>query len=150
MGAQSVTNTHAPSIAPSVVSCSGSVVSVIESDIGVLENRQLMLLDLRDEQAFRQQHIVGATHYPATYISQDKVSPEVYRMKSQPDKLLVVYHEDDRQGAAYATQLVQKGWDNIYLLSGGIADVREHYAELLDELSRPATQASQLSSLSRK
>lgn len=43
-------------------------------------------------------------------------------MKNRPDKLIVVYHDDDKTGASYAAVLYQKGFDNIYLLSGGIDD----------------------------
>jgi centrosomal protein CEP41 len=114
-------------------------VSVIESDIGFMENPDFVLFDLREEDEFMTSHIATALSYPATQIARDKFSPELYRMKSQRDKIIIVYHEDDRACAPFATQLVQKGWDNIYMLSGGISEARESYPEIIEgDLPAPA------------
>merc|ERR1719171_2307370 len=125
--------------APTAVSCTGSVVSVIESDIGFMENPDFVLFDLREEDEFMQSHIAYALSYPATMIGRDKFSPELFRMKSQQDKIIIVYHEDDRTCGPFATHLVQKGWDNIYMLSGGISEARESYPEIIEgDLPPPA------------
>lgn len=42
--------------------------------------------------------------------------------KNKANKLIIVYHEDDKNGATYATVLYEKGFDNIYLLTGGIEE----------------------------
>jgi hypothetical protein len=39
--------------------------------------------------------------------------------KNQPGKIIVVYDEDERLGHNAATTLVQRGYDNLFLLSGG-------------------------------
>jgi hypothetical protein len=36
--------------------------------------------------------------------------------------LIIIYHEDDKTGAQFAAVLYEKGFDNVYLLSGGIED----------------------------
>jgi centrosomal protein CEP41 len=36
--------------------------------------------------------------------------------------LIIVYHEDDKNGATFATVLYEKGFDNIYLLTGGVEE----------------------------
>lgn len=46
----------------------------------------------------------------------------MYTLKNKPDKLIIVYHDDDKSGANYAAVLYEKGFDNIYLLTGGIED----------------------------
>jgi len=125
--------------APTAVSATGSVVSVIESDIGFMENPDFVLFDLREEDEFMKSHIATAISYPATNIGRDKFSPELFRMKSQQDKIVIVYHDDDRTCAPFATHLVQKGWDNIYVLSGGISEARESYPEIIEgDLPAPA------------
>ena len=43
-------------------------------------------------------------------------------LKNKLDKLIIVYHEDDKASINYATVLYEKGFDNIYLLTGGIED----------------------------
>lgn len=154
VGGDNVSVTRAPSVtaaSSAAHSVSGSVVSVVESDIGMLENPEYLLLDLREPGEFEQCHIHSSQNYPAAMIARDKYTPELFRMKSQKDKICILYHEDDRAGAPYATQLVQKGWENIYLLSGGLSDAREHYPEMLEgqmpprSPDRPKTGASALS-----
>merc|ERR1719465_381177 len=141
--------------AASAVSATGSVISVIESDIGYMENPDFVLFDLREEDEFMKSHISSALSYPATNIGRDKFSPELFRMKSQRDKIIIVYHEDDRICAPFATQLVQKGWDNIYVLSGGITEARESYPEIIEgdlppkSPERPKTGATVASTASR-
>jgi centrosomal protein CEP41 len=149
----------APSVshAPTSVSYAGSaVLSVIESDIGMMENPDFILFDLRDEDAFAKSHIATAISYPATNIARDKFPPELYRMKSQKDKVCIIYHEDDRACDQFATQLVQKGWDNIHMLSGGISEARESYPEIIEgdlpmplSPDRPKTGATSVSAVSR-
>merc|ERR1719261_1877359 len=141
--------------APTAVSATGSVISVIESDIGYMENPDFVLFDLREEDEFMKSHIASALSYPATQIGRDKFSPELFRMKSQRDKIIIVYHEDDRTCAPFATQLVQKAWDNIYVLSGGISEARESYPEIIEgdlppkSPDRPKTGATVASTASR-
>lgn len=145
-GADRRSTANAPSVAPSArtggpgASVAGSVVhSVAETDIGMLLQCNLLLLDLREPDAFAKGKVMTASNYPATLLGQDKITPELYRMKSGTDKLLVLYHEDDRQVAQAATTLVQKGWDTVYVLSGGFSDVCQHYPELVDGEAGPAS-----------
>ena len=36
--------------------------------------------------------------------------------------MIIIYHNDERNSTNYAQLLSQKGFDNVYLLSGGIED----------------------------
>jgi centrosomal protein CEP41 len=40
-----------------------------------------------------------------------------------------VYDEEETIGAKYATNMFQKGVDNVYLLSGGLRDMFEKFPE---------------------
>jgi hypothetical protein len=40
--------------------------------------------------------------------------------KNKENKIIIVYHFDEKHGIDYAKELHEKGFDNIYLLSGGI------------------------------
>jgi centrosomal protein CEP41 len=55
----------------------------------------------------------------------------MYKLKNRPDKLIIVYHEDDKHGASYAAVLYQKGFDNIFLLTGGVEDFYQQKPELV-------------------
>lgn len=46
--------------------------------------------------------------------------------------MIIIYAKDERSGIPYATLLSQKGFENIYFLSGGIEDFVENYPEFCD------------------
>ena len=50
-------------------------------------------------------------------------------MKNKESKMIIVYHNDERNGVPYAALLFQKGYDNIYFLSGGIEEFVKKYPE---------------------
>ena len=78
------------------------------------------MLDLREEANYTKFHIREAINFPAPNISRDITFGQLIRFKNQSDKIIVVYMEDERLGTQYANVLFEKGFDNIYLLSGGI------------------------------
>lgn len=63
-----------------------------------------------------------AINFPAALIPRDRYPQQMYMLKNKPDKLIIVYHDDDKSGMNYAAVLYEKGFDNIYLLTGGIED----------------------------
>ena len=79
-----------------------------------------MLLDLRSPEEFREAHIKNAINFPAVNISRDQVFGSLHRFKNKTDKLIVVYSDDERHGTQQAKIIFEKGFDNVYLLSGGI------------------------------
>jgi len=40
--------------------------------------------------------------------------------KNQPGKIVILYDEDERMAPKAATTLVERGYDNLFLLSGGL------------------------------
>jgi len=54
----------------------------------------------------------------------------LYLYKNKENKIVVVYHFDERMGIQYATEFHEKGYDNVYLLNGGI----EGFAQEVDGL----------------
>ena len=46
--------------------------------------------------------------------------------------MIVVYIEDERKGVEFGKLFVEKGFDNIYLLSGGFENFAEHFPDLLE------------------
>jgi len=132
-----------PSVA-SISSVAGSVVSIVDSDTTVDQLRDLVLLDLREEQDFEQCRLPLAVSYPAARINRDQISPELYQCKRNASKLLVVYHDNDQSSAAVATLLLQKGWETVYVLSGGFEEMLQSYPEVLEGQppERPRSSAS--------
>lgn len=79
-----------------------------------------MLLDLRDPEEYDFWRIKEAINYPAANIGRDKFIPELYRFKNKTNKLIIIYMGDERKGTAAANLFSEKGYDNVFLLSGGI------------------------------
>jgi centrosomal protein CEP41 len=80
-----------------------------------------LLLDIRDRDEYDQCHIITALNYPTAMLSRsmNNESPELLVYKNQPGKIIVVYDDDEKIGNRAATTLVQRGYDNLFLLSGG-------------------------------
>jgi len=92
----------------------------------------MLLLDLRQKEDFEKCRLPTAVSYPAAMLNRDIFLPEMHRCKRDPSKMLVVYHSDEQTTAATATLIVQKGWGNVYAISGGFQEVAESYPEVLD------------------
>jgi centrosomal protein CEP41 len=50
-------------------------------------------------------------------------------MKNKEGKMIIIYGPDERNSIPYATLFIQKGYDNIFLLSGGIEEFARSYPE---------------------
>jgi centrosomal protein CEP41 len=64
--------------------------------LGITANTSFLLLDLRDPDDYNLWRIKEAINYPAPNIGRDKIIPEIYRFKNQPEKLIIVYMFDER------------------------------------------------------
>lgn len=70
--------------------------------LGITDNTKFLLLDLRDPEEYSLYRIKESLNYPAPNIARDKMIPELFRFKNQPDKLIVVYMNDERKGTTAA------------------------------------------------
>ncbi|CAF3006763.1 unnamed protein product [Rotaria sp. Silwood2] len=79
-----------------------------------------LIVDLRDKDEFNINHIASAHHYPATMLSRctNNESKELLIYKNQKGKIIVLYDEDERIAPRAATIMVERGYNNIFLLSG--------------------------------
>ena len=108
--------------------------------IGITANTSFLLLDLRDADDYNLWRIKESINFPAPNIARDKMIPELFRFKNQPDKLIIVYMLDERQGTQYAQNFTEKGYDNLYLLSGGCEDFLEKFSDLCEGAPSARTQ----------
>lgn len=87
-----------------------------------------LLLDLRPEPEYLAYHIKDSINYPALNIGRDRWSDCILRFKNKPEKYIIVYMDTEKSGIPYANELYQKGFENVYLLTGGIYEfVLKHY-----------------------
>jgi centrosomal protein CEP41 len=79
-----------------------SAVTYATEMLGITSNTSFLLIDLRDAEDYNLWRIKEAINFPGVNIGRDKTIPELYRFKNQPDKLIIVYMFDERQGSQYA------------------------------------------------
>jgi len=81
-----------------------------------------LLLDTREEEEYNKCHIVASTSYPHTMMSRasNYFTKDIYAYRNVPGKFIILYDEDERYAAPTATKFVERGIDNVYLLSGGL------------------------------
>ena len=109
-----------------------SAVTCTTDMLGVTSETKFILLDLRDEDEYKAFHIKESINFPAPNITRDKTFSQLLRFKNLPDKLIVIYMSDERQGTHYAKLLFEKGFDNVYLLSGGVKKFLETNYDLVE------------------
>ena len=100
--------------------------------LGNLSEIDFIILDLREESEYDRVHVIEAVSFPAVNISRDKFTQQLIMMKNKPGKMIILYHTDERNGIPYANNFFQKGYDNVYFLSGGIEEFEKYYPEYLD------------------
>jgi len=105
---------------------------------------------LRDPDEYQKWHIKEAINFPAANIARDKTIPELYRFRNAPDKLIICYMLDERAGVQYAQLLNEKGYENTFLLSGGIEAFLEDNTDLVEGVEVPAPRRFQTEESDRK
>lgn len=89
-------------------------------------------MDCRNEDEFSKWHITDSTNFPEYRLKQDKLIPELFRYKNKEDKIIIVYAFDEMTGMPVANLFFEKGFDNIYLLNGGLEKFTLKFPGLVD------------------
>lgn len=81
-----------------------------------------LLLDLRDPDDFEKCHIISAKNYPAAMLSRsvNNFTNDILQYRNKAGRIIVMYDEDERIATKAATTFAQRGFDNTFLLSGGL------------------------------
>jgi rhodanese-related sulfurtransferase len=113
-----------------------SVISIVDSasEGGFSSLSDFLLVDMRTAEEFRESRIMFARSYPMVNLARDIFPPEIFRFKNKvKGRALVVYHSDDKMSSTCATQLMRKGWEEVWVLNGGFEEFIAHYPEAVDE-----------------
>ncbi|XP_029185537.2 centrosomal protein of 41 kDa-like isoform X1 [Acropora millepora] len=102
-----------------------------ESRVPEVESLPYLLLDVRDEDAYKQCHIIGALSYPASMLSRsyNYFTKEILTFKNKLGKIIILYDENERLAPAAATTFVQREVDNVFMLSGGLKVLYKRFPE---------------------
>ncbi|KRX04225.1 Rhodanese-like domain [Pseudocohnilembus persalinus] len=109
-----------------------SQITEATQNLGINNDTAYILLDLRDPDDFQKFHIREALNFPGPNISRDKFPAEIYRYKNKDNKMIIYYMTDERQSVQYGKLLFDKGFDNIYQLTGGIEQFMQEFPELIE------------------
>jgi len=93
-----------------------------------------LLLDLRSEEEFMDGHVRMAVQYPHTQLhhATNYFTPEIYRYKNRTDRMIILYSDTDRMAATAATLFVEKGVENVFVLTGGLSKFCEKFEEYVE------------------
>ncbi|CAH1783396.1 unnamed protein product [Owenia fusiformis] len=81
-----------------------------------------LLLDCRDRDEFDQCHIISSLCYPMAMLSRtcNGELKGMLQYRNQEGKIIVIYDDDERRASKAATTLVERGYTNLFMLSGGL------------------------------
>jgi len=96
-------------------------------------DRPYLILDIRDENQYKRGRIVTSKSYPAVKLSRsvNYETREMYRFKNTDGKIIVIVDADESLSPNFATTMIQRGYDNVFVLSGGLRVAKIKFPEQL-------------------
>ncbi|XP_051917209.1 centrosomal protein of 41 kDa [Hippocampus zosterae] len=100
-----------------------------------------LLLDVRERELYDQCHIISAHSFPIATLSRsmNPYTKEVLEYKNAQGKIIIVYDEDERIASQAATSMCQRGFENLFLLSGGLKVIAQKFPEGMTTGPLPAS-----------
>nr|XP_003229180.1 PREDICTED: centrosomal protein of 41 kDa [Anolis carolinensis] len=100
-----------------------------------------LLLDVRERDAYDQCHIVGAYSYPIATLSRtmNPYTNDILEYKNAHGKIIILYDDDERVASQAATTMCERGFENLFMLSGGLRVIAQKVPEGLVTGSFPAS-----------
>uniref|UniRef100_A0A8B9N9D2 Centrosomal protein 41 n=1 Tax=Accipiter nisus TaxID=211598 RepID=A0A8B9N9D2_9AVES len=98
-----------------------------------------LLLDVRDRDAYDQCHIIGAYSYPIATLSRtmNPYTNSILEYKNAHGKIIILYDNDERLASQAATTMCERGFENLFMLSGGLKVLAQKIPEGLVTGSLP-------------
>ena len=85
-------------------------------------NKPYLILDIRDKFEYDKGHLLQARSFPFALLRRDQIPAELYSFKNKEEHLVIVYCDDERVSREAAKTFVDRGVDNIFLLTGGMLE----------------------------
>ncbi|XP_033940744.1 centrosomal protein of 41 kDa [Pseudochaenichthys georgianus] len=100
-----------------------------------------LLLDVRDRDHFDRCHIISSHSFPIALLSRtmNPYTKDVLQYKNASGKIIIVYDEDERIASQSATVMCERGFENLYMLSGGLKVIAQKFPEGLTTGSLPTS-----------
>lgn len=107
------------------------IVTYSESEEPVYD-KPYLILDVRDGVDFNDHHIQQARSFPYTMLRRDQMIPEIYSFRNKPETLIIICCADEKISRDSAKMLVDRGIDNVFLLTGGINEFAYEFPEFIE------------------
>ena len=95
-------------------------------------DKPYLILDARDASAYRECHLLQALNFPLTQMKRDYMLPDIYPFRNKEEHLIIFYCDDERISTEAAKFLVDRGTLNVFLLSGGMHEFVQDYADMVE------------------
>eukprot|EP00064_Thunnus_orientalis_P001815 superscaffoldBa00000125_g1818 len=111
-----------------------------------------LLLDVRDHEQYDRCHIISAHSFPIAMLSRtmNPYTKEVLEYKNAAGKIIIVYDEDERIASQAATTMCERGFENLFMLSGGLKLIAQKFPEGMTTGSIPTSCLSSPTSTKEK
>lgn len=86
-----------------------------------------LIFDVREEPDYHDCHLLQARSFPFALLRRDQMHPDIYKFRNKEESLIIVYCDDERISREFAKTLVDRGIDNMFVLTGGIKDFVSSY-----------------------
>ena len=109
-----------------------------------------LILDVREPEQFCECHLLHARSFPFTMMRRDQLHPEFYNFRNKEETLIIIYCDDERMSRDAAKLFVDRGTDNIFLLSGGLHEFGAEYPAFVEGELPEACQPKKLTGTTRR
>jgi rhodanese-related sulfurtransferase len=96
-------------------------------------NPKFITLDMRSPEEYAKGYVARAVNFPAHKIQNDLLFGPMGRYKNKPDVMIVCYMDDERHGTQAAKLIFEKGYDNVYLMSGGFTAFKKQFPDMVEK-----------------
>lgn len=88
-----------------------------------------LLLDVRDRDQYDRCHIISAHSFPIAMLSRtmNPYTKEVLEYKNALGKIIIMYDEDERTASLAATTMCERGFENLFMLCGGLKVIAQKF-----------------------
>lgn len=97
-----------------------------------VNSKPYLIIDVREPDEYRNCHLLQARNFPVAFLKRDQVPSELYQFRNKPEALIIIYCDDERISRDAAKVFVDRGADNIFLLSGGLSEFAMEYPEFVE------------------
>ena len=85
-------------------------------------NKPYLILDMREKFEYDKGHLLQARNFPYALLRRDQIPTDLYSFKNKEEHLIILYCDDEKISREAAKTFVDRGVDNIFLLSGGMLE----------------------------